>query len=188
MNFPHYKQLDYMDCGPTSLKIIAQFYGKHYSLQNLRERCHISREGVSLLGISDAAESIGFRTSGVKISWEQLRDEANLPCIVHWNQKHFVVVYKIKKKQGKWYVWVSDPASGLLKYSEQQFRKSWEQTRPSLNGYNSIQTEFPLSDVDKGKGIALLLESTPQFYKETGDEDKRLKFRSLLQYLRPYKI
>lgn len=67
--FPHYKQLDAMDCGPTSLRIVARFYGKNYSLQNLRERCHISREGVSLLGISDAAESIGFRTAGVKISW-----------------------------------------------------------------------------------------------------------------------
>ena len=185
--FPHYKQLDGMDCGPTSLRIIAQFYGKHYSLPNLRERCHISREGVSLLGISDAAESIGLRTSGVKISWEQLRDEANLPCIVHWNQKHFVVVYKIKKKQGKWYVWVSDPASGLLKYSEQQFCKSWEQTRPGQCGSNSTLTELPMYDIDKGKGVALLLDPTPQFYKEMGDEDKRLKFSSFLQYLRLYK-
>lgn len=92
MSFPSFIQLDAMDCGPTSLKMIAQFYGKYYSLQNLRERCHISREGVSLLGISDAAESIGFRTTGVKIYWEQLRDEVNLPCIVHWNHNHFVVV------------------------------------------------------------------------------------------------
>ena len=75
MPFPHYTQLDAMDCGPTSLRIIAQYYGKHYSLQSLREKCHISREGVSLLGISDAAEAIGFRSTGVKLSWEQLRDE-----------------------------------------------------------------------------------------------------------------
>ena len=93
MSFPHYTQLDSMDCGPTSLRIVAQYYGRHYSLQNLRERCHLTREGVSLLGISDAAESIGFRTTGVKITWEQLRDAALLPCIVHWNQQHFVVVY-----------------------------------------------------------------------------------------------
>ena len=97
MPFPFYKQLDSMDCGPASLKIIAQYYGKHYSLKRLRDLCHISREGVSLLGISDAAESIGFRTVGAKITWEQLRDEATLPCIAHWNQRHFVVVYKIKK-------------------------------------------------------------------------------------------
>ena len=79
MVFPSFTQLDAMDCGPTSLKIVAQYYGKHYSLQNLRERCHITREGVSLLGISDAAESIGFRTTGVKMTWEQLREKATLP-------------------------------------------------------------------------------------------------------------
>ena len=90
MSFPHYTQLDTMDCGSTSLRIVAAFYGRNYSLQNLRERCHITREGVSLLGISDAAESIGFRTTGVKLTWEQLRDEANLPCIVHWNQRHYI--------------------------------------------------------------------------------------------------
>lgn len=101
-----------MDCGPTCLRIVAAFYGKSYSLSNLRERCHITREGVSLLGISDAAESIGLRTMGVKITWEQLRDEANMPCIVHWNQHHFVVVYKIEKQRGKCFVYVSDPASG----------------------------------------------------------------------------
>ena len=97
MRFPHYTQLDTMGCGPTSLRIVAAFYGRNYSLQNLRDRCHITREGVSLLGISDAAESIGFRTAGVKLTWRQLREEANLPCIVHWNQRHFVVVYKIKQ-------------------------------------------------------------------------------------------
>ena len=124
MRFPNYTQLDAMDCGPTSLRIVAQYYGRHYSLQNLRERCHLTREGVSLLGISDAAESIGFRTTGVKITWEQLRDQANMPCIVHWNQQHFVVVYKIARKRGKWRVYVSDPASGLLEYSEEQFLKA----------------------------------------------------------------
>ena len=75
MSFPHYTQLDSMDCGPTCLRIIAAFYGRHYSLQNLRDRCHITREGVSLLGISDAAESIGLRSVGVKLTWQQLRDE-----------------------------------------------------------------------------------------------------------------
>ncbi|MCM1218336.1 MAG: peptidase domain-containing ABC transporter [Lachnospiraceae bacterium] len=197
MSFPHYTQLDAMDCGPTSLRIIAQYYGKHYSLQNLRERCHISREGVSLLGISDAAETIGFRTTGVKLSWEQLRDEANLPCIVHWNQQHFVVVYKIEKRRGQWWVYVSDPASGLLKYSEEQFLKSWLQSRELLDlsvltsGAPKRKEELTelLSDMNRssGKGIALLLEPTPRFYQEKGDEDKRLKFSYLLQYLRPYK-
>ncbi len=115
MQFPYYKQLDAMDCGPTCLKIIAQYYGRNYSIKTLRDKCHITREGVSLLGISDAAELIGFRSTGVKISWEQLRDEMHMPCIVHWNQRHFVVVYKIAQKT----VYVSDPAAGLLEYSEE---------------------------------------------------------------------
>ncbi len=192
MPFPHYTQLDAMDCGPTSLKIVAQFYGKHYSLRNLRERCHISREGVSLLGISDAAEAIGFRSTGVKITWAQLRDEANLPCIVHWNQQHFVVVYRIARRRGQWWVYISDPASGLLKYSEEQFLKAWIQSREPLDLANLSlrlqpgETPLPSTDLAAGKGIALLLEPTPSFYRETGDEDNRLKFAYLLQYLRPY--
>lgn len=195
MRFPNYTQLDAMDCGPTSLRIVAQYYGKHYSLRNLRERCHLTREGVSLLGISDAAESIGFRTTGVKITWEQLRDAALLPCIVHWNQQHFVVVYKIALKRGKWRVYVSDPASGLLEYSEEQFLKAWIQIRELPDAAD--QSDGPDRDTrpgppassfrSSGRGIALLLEPTPTFYREKGDEDKRLKLGYLLQYLRPYK-
>ena len=182
MSFPHYTQLDSMDCGPTCLRIITAFYGRHYSLQNLRDRCHITREGVSLLGISDAAESIGLRSVGVKLTWQQLRDEANFPCIVHWNQRHFVVVYKIEKKRGQWWVYVSDPAVGLLKYSERQFLKSWLQT-----GAEDSVLQGDLSGDSSAKGIALLLEPKPEFYAEKGDEDKRLNFASMLRYLRPYK-
>ncbi len=167
MSFPNYKQLDAMDCGPTCLKIVAQFYGRNYSLQGLREKCHITREGVSLLGISDAAELIGLRSTGVKISWEQLRDEMTMPCIVHWNQQHFVVVYKIKNDV----VYVSDPAAGLLKYSKEKFLKSWVQT---------------VEDTE-GKGIALMLEPTPEFYKEKGDQGNKLNFSQLLYYLKPFK-
>ncbi len=167
MSFPHYKQLDAMDCGPTCLKIVAQHYGRNYSLQGLREKCHITREGVSLLGISDAAELIGLRSTGVKISWEQLRDEMTMPCIVHWNQQHFVVVYKIKNDV----VYVSDPAAGLLKYSKEKFLKSWVQT---------------VEDTE-GKGIALMLEPTPEFYKEKGDQGNKLNFSQLLYYLKPFK-
>lgn len=184
MSFPHHKQLDSMDCGPTCLRIISSFYGKSYSLSGLRSKCHISREGVSLLGISDAAETIGFRTAGVKITWEQLEEEANLPCIVHWNQRHFVVVYKIKQegttsiggKKKEWFVYISDPAQGLLKYTREQFCKSWLQVK-----------EYNYGEQATSKGIALLLEPTPKFYQDKGDEDKRLNFGYILQYLRPYK-
>ena len=101
--FPHYIQLDAMDCGPSCLRMIAKYYGKTYSLQTLRARSFITREGVSMLGISDAAEFIGFRTSGVRITFKQLVEDVPLPCILHWNQNHFVVCYDIrKKKDGYW--------------------------------------------------------------------------------------
>lgn len=174
MKFPHWQQLDTMDCGPTCLKIITHYYGRHYSLQNLRAKCHITREGVSLLGISDAAELIGFRTTSGTITWEQLRDEIMLPCIVHWNQNHFIVVYKIIKKKGKYNIYVSDPAQGLLEYNEEEFTKSW------LQNYD---TDIDGSITKKG----IVLEPTPDFYKEEGDEDKRLKISDLFHYLKPYK-
>ena len=212
--FPSYTQLDTMDCGPTSLRIVAAFYGKQYSLQTLREKCHITREGVSLLGISDAAEGIGFRTASVKLTWIQLRKTAPLPCIVHWYQRHFVVVYKIRKEHGGWWVYVSDPAQGLLKYSEADFLKGWlsatvrlddeqekelaeddnEFEKLSIEELCSPEGEVPDDEPTSAAGnsyskagVVLLLEPTPAFYKERGDEDKRLKFSYLIQYLRPYK-
>ena len=102
LGFTFYKQLDSMDCGPTCLQMVAKHYGKSYSLQYLRSRSFIAKSGVSMLGISDAAESIGFRTRGYRLTWEQLRDEVPLPCIVHWNQRHFVVVYEIHKRRRLW--------------------------------------------------------------------------------------
>ena len=86
--FPYYHQMDSMDCGPTCLKIIAKFYGKNHSFQSLREKCHITNAGVSLAGIAEAAENIGFRTISLKIKWEVFRDEIPLPCIVYWQQAH----------------------------------------------------------------------------------------------------
>ena len=171
--FPAYIQLDAMDCGPTCLRIIAKYYGKNFSLQTLRDYCHISREGVSLLGISDAAERIGFRTMGVKISFEQLCNEVSLPCIVHWNQCHFVVVYKIEKRKKETYIYISDPASGLLKYTKEQFLKCWGQLASETSDCKLI-------------GIALLLEPTPKF-SEQNEDDNKLNLRSLLKYLIPYK-
>ena len=101
MKFNVYTQLDSRDCGPTCLKMIAGHYGKNYSIQSLREKCFIDKDGVSLLGISEAAEKIGFRSLGVRISWNKLVEDAPLPCIVHWKQNHFVVVYKITGKEKK---------------------------------------------------------------------------------------
>jgi ATP-binding cassette, subfamily B, bacterial len=101
MKFSHYCQLDMMDCGPTCLRMVAKHYGRAYTAQSLREKAQIGKDGVSLLGISEAAEAIGFRTMGAKVSFEKLVAEAPLPCIVHWRQNHFVVVYEVKSR-GNW--------------------------------------------------------------------------------------
>lgn len=177
MKFPTYRQLDSMDCGPTCLRIISAYYGRNWSLQTLRDKCHISREGVSLLGISDAAETIGFRTIGAKITFTQLCEEAILPCVVHWNQKHFIVVYNIEHHRGQTWIHVSDPASGLLRYSKEDFLKSWLSIRPN-------DTE---NDANEGLGVVLLMEPTPKFYEENGDEERHRGISGLLKYLRPYK-
>jgi ATP-binding cassette subfamily B protein len=172
-SFPTYTQLDVMDCGPTCLRMITKHYGKHYSLETLRQYSFITREGVSMLGISDAAERIGFRTSGVMISFEQLVKDAPLPCIVHWKQNHFVVVYNIKKDKKVGYrIYVADPALGLVAYDEIDFKKCWFSTKKN----------------EEEKGTALLLEPGPEFFGR--EDEKEIRNRSLrffLRYLVPYK-
>ena len=121
MLFPFYKQPDHMDCGPTCLRMVAKYYGRVISLPKLRSLSETTREGSSLKTIAEAAEKIGFRTLAVKVDFDKLEKEAPLPCLIHWRQYHFVVVYKIKK--GK--VYVADPAHGLLTYTKQDFIKSW---------------------------------------------------------------
>ena len=116
-SFPFYKQLDSMDCGPTCLRMIAKWYGKSYSIPFLREKCYIDRAGVSLKGISEAAELLGFRTLAVKIPMTADKGlpslmEAPLPAILHWNQNHFVTLFRINNK----YAWIADPASGKSTY------------------------------------------------------------------------
>jgi len=169
--------------------MIAEFYGKTYSLQALRTKSFITKSGVSMLGISDAAENIGFRTRGYRLTWEQLRDEVPLPCILHWNQRHFVVVYGIKKQHSSSLPWgkcrergsaenqkenvdvlVADPIAGLLRYSKNEFLKCWYSTKNE-----GVQ-----------EGTALLLEPTPDFYRQEDEEKGKLKFLYLLGYLRPY--
>ena len=131
MSFPHYMQLDQMDCGPSCLRMIAKYYGRSFSLQYLRERCFLTREGVSFLGISDAADNIGFRTQGVRMNLHQLAENAPLPCILHWKQNHFVVCYKIKRSQRK----------GIVRYrfqSQTQLRDALCLSKKSLNNAGSM--------------------------------------------------
>lgn len=166
-SFPFFKQLDAMDCGPTCLRMVARHYGKHFSLQTLRERSHLSKEGVSMLGISRAAESIGLQTMGVSLTWERLRSEAPLPVIVHWKQNHFIVVYKIKRD----HVSVSDPAFGQTVYTKEEFLKGWISTRSE----------------GEAKGSVLLLQPTPDFLNQDDEPVKKSGFSYLFRYLAPYR-
>ena len=172
--FFNIKQRDAMDCGPSCLAMIARYYGLRPERDGLRRSCPLGKDGVSLLGISKAAETIGFKTIGGRVSFDTLAFEVPLPCIVHWNQNHFVVVYKIKKhKKGKYTVYVADPGKGFVTYTKEEFCEHWVSTK--TNG--------------EEKGIAMLLEPTEQFYvqktEETIPTHNRVKF--LWSYLKKYK-
>ena len=184
--FPHYKQSEQKDCGPTCIKIIAKHYGKIISIQKLRDMAETTREGSSLLGLSESAEKIGFHTIGVKIDFEKLL-EIPLPCIVHWNKNHFVVVYKIKvpsafgispkgRVKKDEIIYISDPAHGLLNYTKEEFIKRWI-------GNNAIETTE--------EGVALLIEPTPKFYSDDFDfdheEEIKFDFKFISKYLLRYK-
>ena len=169
--FPFYKQLDAMDCGPTCLRMIARHYGKKFSVQQLREQSFIQRTGVSLLGISEAAASIGLRTTGLRTTLQKLKTQCKLPCILHWNQMHFVVLYRVERKRGRWFFYIADPAYGLLKYEEEEFRKCWISTRQG----------------GEERGIAMLVEVTPRFYETEPQQYERLSLWYLLSYVRPYR-
>ncbi len=128
--FPLYTQHDAMDCGPTCLRMVAAYYGQHYSAEFLRKHCFISRQGVSLLGISEAAEQLGMHTIGVQLPLERLVKDVSLPCIIHWNQNHFVVLYQVRKsRKGKTTFYVADPAGSLLTYTEEEFKRCWLSNR-----------------------------------------------------------
>lgn len=162
-----------MDCGPACLGMIAKHYGRFYSLDNLRRISFLGRDGVSLLGISRAAEKIGFRTIGGRLTFDSLTEKAILPCIVHWNQNHFVVVYQIKKSlNGTFNIYVADSGKGLLKYSQEEFCRHWITTRTN----------------SKEKGVALILEPTNVFYEIEGEDvPSKTRLTFLGKYLLKYK-
>ncbi|NSL88342.1 peptidase domain-containing ABC transporter [Chitinophaga sp. Mgbs1] len=163
--FPFYRQPDQMDCGPTCLKMIAAYHGKYYSNEFLREKSFITREGVSIIGISEAAEEIGLQSLVASVSFPTLKNEAPLPCIVHWRQRHFIVVYKTDKN----YIYVADPAFGKIKYEREKFLAGWL--------YNREKN-------DETESYVLLLEPTPEFY--TGDKDSNAADTAGLRYILPY--
>ena len=167
MSFQFVKQPDAMDCGPACLKMVAGYYDKNYPLEFLRKKCYITKEGVSFLGLSEAADSLGFRTLGVKIPFEMLKENVPLPCILHWRQNHFVVVYKIKKDK----IWVADPAVGNIKYSRDDLEKNWAST---------------ITD-GRPTGLVLIIEATPGLSEIEADHKKTHGFKFLLKYFRLYK-
>lgn len=153
-----------MDCGPTCLRMVAKFYGRNFTQQTINKLCSLNKDGVTLLAISRASESMGFRSLGVKINLEVLMD-AELPCILHWRQNHFVVLYKISKN--KYYL--ADPATDLITLTEPEFSKNW------------------LSDKVNKEGITLLVGTTPQFYEKEDEKDVEVKWSLLLKYFVVYR-
>ncbi|MFC5047403.1 peptidase domain-containing ABC transporter [Aquimarina hainanensis] len=165
--FPNYKQTEAKDCGPTCIKIIAKHYGKVINTQQLRTLSETTREGSSLLGLSEAVESIGLKSLGIQLSFKKLQ-QAPFPCIIHWNKNHYVVLYKIKKGT----VYISDPAHGLLRFTQKEFIQHWI-------GNNA--------DTHTEEGIALLIEPTPKFYQSTFDKDEKFGFSFIFKYVYKYK-
>lgn len=164
-HFRHYRQQDEMDCGATSLRMICKHYGRNVDIYHLRQLCQTTKRGVNLLGISEAAEKIGFRTQGVKLTLKQL-SEIPLPCILHWRQNHFIVLYKISKEN----YYIADPAIGKRRFSTKEFTDNWFAHKELHNGFS------------------LLLNPTPQFYnREENEESKGLQWRALLRYFYTYR-
>jgi len=167
LTFPFYRQLNSMDCGATCLRMVARYYGKHFNADTIRQWTGFGKSGTSLLGISDAAEKMGFRSRGVQVNIQQLLNEAPLPCIVHWDQHHFVVLLPGSSlRRGK--VKVANPSKGLLTYSLNDFLSHW------------------IAEKEAGEefGLALLLEPTPAFYEQEGETEHKLSWSLILQYLK----
>lgn len=171
--FTFYRQHDAMQCGITCLKMVCKYYGREYSLDELSKLCSTSRAGVTLLGINEAASELGFRTFCGKPTIEQLT-EAPLPAILHWNQNHFVVLYKVKKlRNGKHRYYIADPGRDLLCYTDEEMQDYWAVVKT-------------LGDYDRG--VALFLQPMPQFYENNRQErNEKRSFGFLLGYLKQYR-
>jgi len=149
-----------MDCGPACLRMVAKYHGRSVSLDWLRNKSQYGKNGVSLLGLADAAESIGFKSVGAKLTFDQLINDAPLPAILHWDQYHFVVLTPASNKKN---LVVADPANGLLTFDKQDFLKHW--------------VSIPSSSAEPrtaGKGTVLLLETTAHFNDFDESEDRQV--------------
>ncbi|WP_342647315.1 peptidase domain-containing ABC transporter [Mucilaginibacter sp. CSA2-8R] len=168
MAFAFYRQLNSMDCGPVCLKMIIKHYGKHFNTDTLRSLAGFNKEGTSVLGLSEAAEQIGFKTRGVMLNFQQLI-AINLPSILHWNQNHFVVLISVVRRRGSWVIKIADPSKGIIQLSKKEFLDLWT--------FGENQEE------DKKCGVALIMTPTAAFYKEPDDKERSLNWRVILKYL-----
>jgi ATP-binding cassette subfamily B protein len=159
-----------MDCGPTCLRMVASYYGKDYSLDTLREKSSIDRQGVSMLGISEASESIGLRTTAALATYEALIEESPLPAIIHWRQNHFVVLHKIDRKGN---AHIADPAHGHIRLTQEEFIRNWSGTVTA----------------GEKEGMILFFDPSPEFYQQADirEASKKRGVKELFYYLLPYK-
>lgn len=163
--FPVDYQMDSQDCGPACLKIIAKHFGRFYSLQYLRDRCGITKQGVSLENLSIGAESLGLRTLAIKCTLDDIINKVPFPAILFWRNSHFIVVYHANKK----YIWVSDPAKGRIKYTHEDFKAGWYKKGETL-------------------GVLLAIEPTIDFKRSKVEKEiEKNSFISILRYFIPYK-
>jgi ATP-binding cassette subfamily B protein len=145
--FPVCIQHDVMDCGAACIKMLSDYYGQSYSLAELKEQCVPTREGLSLSNIAKTLDNLKYTTVGGRLTVDRLVEKAPLPCILHWNQEHFVVLYKIKKKKQDVLFFIADPGVGLLKYKRKEFSEHWCTTQSG----------------GEEKGIALIVEKKSRF-------------------------
>lgn len=150
-SFPIEYQMDSQDCGPACLKIIAKYFGKYYSLQYLRDKCGIMKDGVSLLDISTGAENIGLRTLSIQCTMETLINNVPLPAIIYWKENHFIVIFHVNKR----FIWVSDPAKGKIKYTHQEFEKGWYKKGEKIGILMAIEPTAGFKDSEAEKEVSL---------------------------------
>ena len=164
-------QSDSMMCGITCLQMVCKHFGREVSLRTLSKLCVATSEGVSMLGVNEAANKLGLRTMCARTDFDTL-SKATLPCVLHWNQNHFVVLYKVRKGR---IFYVADPGKGLVKYNLEEFGKHWVST----------------ASQGEEKGIAMFLEPTLEFYSHKVDNEEEdgspRSFQFLFGYIKQYR-
>lgn len=193
MAFPYHQQLEAMDCGAACLRMVARFHGRFYSLEYLRERTHISRDGVSLGGISDGAEAIGMQSLALEVSIDQLAEDIPLPCILPWGEDHFVVLHKIKGD--KFHVADPDPSIGMQRISRGELLVNWTNQEGNsgsagatpMGGQQTNSADYSDYAINTYSGTCLVLETTPEFFAKDREGVDKSSFGYVLSYIGKYR-